>query len=293
MYSVQRPSDLVTLSAKTVAGFAWQAQQKAALGAVYLQTADYFYQNAYRISSVQDILSDPRLLDFALGACALSRKSLNYLNPVARLSMISQVIDISSLSNRQYLHLLERRYLLTCGDSVGGSMRNVIGQAAQNALSEVIMQRLSHSGVAFQYSKNPSDTKVLTIDWIGKKGARRLVFDKKSPIVDKSIDFILLKNSLSLGTPADHIACGELKGGIDPAGADEHWKTARAALNRIELVFPKAGLPIPKLFFIGAAIESAMAQEIFNRLISREMYAAANLTNSAQLIELVDMLIQL
>lgn len=293
MYTVQKPADLVTVSAQTVAGFAWQAQQKAVLGAVYLQTADYFYQNANRISSVQDILNDPRLLDFALGACALSRKSLNYLDPAARLSMISQVIDISSLSNRQYLHSLERRYLLTCGDSVGGSMRNVIGQAAQNKLSDVIIQRLSQAGFACQYSTNPANTKVLTIDWTGNHGARRLVFDKKSPIVDKSIDFILLKNSLSLGIPADHIACGELKGGIDPAGADEHWKTARAALNRIELVFPKAGLSIPKLFFVGAAIEPAMAVEIFNRLITGEMYAAANLTNSAQLIELVDMLIQL
>jgi hypothetical protein len=32
---------------------------------------------------------------------------------------------------------------------------------------------------------------------------------------------------------------GELKGGIDPAGADEHWKTARTALQRIDDAFRK------------------------------------------------------
>ena len=30
---------------------------------------------------------------------------------------------------------------------------------------------------------------------------------------------------------------GELKGGIDPAGADEHWKTGNSALVRIRKAF--------------------------------------------------------
>ena len=30
---------------------------------------------------------------------------------------------------------------------------------------------------------------------------------------------------------------GELKGGIDPAGADEHWKTGNTALNKIRTSF--------------------------------------------------------
>jgi type II restriction enzyme len=40
--------------------------------------------------------------------------------------------------------------------------------------------------------------------------------------------------------PSAYIALGELKGGIDPAGADEHWKTARTALNRIHEAFLNA-----------------------------------------------------
>ncbi|HAJ78349.1 MAG TPA: hypothetical protein DCO75_01135, partial [Fibrobacteres bacterium] len=31
----------------------------------------------------------------------------------------------------------------------------------------------------------------------------------------------------------------ELKGGIDPAGADEHWKTAKTAIDRIVSAFKK------------------------------------------------------
>jgi len=58
-----------------------------------------------------------------------------------------------------------------------------------------------------------------------------------------------------------YIAMGELKGGIDPAGADEHWKTARAALDRIRKAFSKVEVS-PHNFFVGAAIAKRMAQEI-------------------------------
>jgi type II restriction enzyme len=39
-----------------------------------------------------------------------------------------------------------------------------------------------------------------------------------------------------------------LKGGIDPAGADEHWKTAGSALLRIKRAFQAEGLA-PATFF--------------------------------------------
>lgn len=54
--------------------------------------------------------------------------------------------------------------------------------------------------------------------------------------------------------PEKYLALGELKGGIDPAGADEHWKTANSALQRIRTGFAKKSLT-PYTFFIGAAIE--------------------------------------
>ena len=74
-----------------------------------------------------------------------------------------------------------------------------------------------------------------------------------------------------------YIALGELKGGIDPAGADEHWKTARTALSRITDAFMKHKAR-PKTFFIGAAIEAKMAREIWYMLKNNTLSNAANLT---------------
>lgn len=89
------------------------------------------------------------------------------------------------------------------------------------------------------------------------------------------------------------IMFGELKGGIDPAGADEHWKTGNSALNRIRESFNKAGYPEMKTSFIGAAIQYSMAEEIYNQLTEVTLTNASNLTNNNQLIEYCNWLIEL
>jgi type II restriction enzyme len=93
-------------------------------------------------------------------------------------------------------------------------------------------------------------------------------------------------------TPSAYIALGELKGGIDPAGADEHWKTARTALNRIHEAFAKRKLK-PHTFFIGAAIEAKMATEIWEMLKRSNLENAANLTDEDQIASVTSWLCSL
>ena len=92
--------------------------------------------------------------------------------------------------------------------------------------------------------------------------------------------------------PNKYIALGELKGGIDPAGADEHWKTANSALERIRKAFLKENCS-PKTFFIGAAIEKAMAQEIYQQLEKQTLTNSANLTNENQVVSLCNWLLNI
>jgi Restriction endonuclease BsobI len=95
-----------------------------------------------------------------------------------------------------------------------------------------------------------------------------------------------------LATATAYIALGELKGGIDPAGADEHWKTARTALERIRSSFAMQDKH-PYLFFIGAAIERKMSLEIWQMLEDRSLANAANLTAPEQSSSLCAWLTQL
>ena len=149
-----------------------------------------------------------------------------------------------------------------------------------------------------------TDTKVLlesglsALQWPG----RLLAFNMQCPFVGSrgnNVDMILLRTPRTICSRADirallserenYILCGELKGGIDPAGADEHWKTARSALDRIAGSFSTP----PGLVFIGAAIEESMAQEIIQRMREGKLAGVANLCKSQQIERLVNWLVDL
>ena len=129
-------------------------------------------------------------------------------------------------------------------------------------------------------------------------GPRTLVYNLTVPFLHNNVDLTLFHfhaDSLTKATqksPAAYIALGELKGGIDPAGADEHWKTARTALNRIHEAFAKRKLK-PHTFFIGAAIEAKMATEIWEMLERGNLENAANLTDEDQIASVTSWLCSL
>lgn len=132
---------------------------------------------------------------------------------------------------------------------------------------------------------------------------RTLIYNLTVPIVKKNVDLSLFNcspNDLSfsknkssvLYKPERYLALGELKGGIDPAGADEHWKTANSALDRIRKAFSNKNCS-PHTFFIGAAIENAMAKEIYQQLTNNILSNSANLTNEEQVVSLCNWLIKI
>jgi type II restriction enzyme len=131
------------------------------------------------------------------------------------------------------------------------------------------------------------------LSWKNNDQNRTVIYNLTVPFIKNNVDLCLLNCSpqelatkkLAKATyklPSVYLALGELKGGIDPAGADEHWKTARSALQRINQAFMTHGLK-PHTFFIGAAIEKKMAGEIWHQLEEGTLTNAANLTNDNQL----------
>ena len=127
-----------------------------------------------------------------------------------------------------------------------------------------------------------------------KTGGRERLFltNLKFPIVeDSNVDIALFEGNTNdyKRTRKDIvqqytrvIALGELKAGIDPAGADEHWKTANFALNRIRSGFAEQGAN-PKICFIAAAISPRMGRDICKQIKAKLLTHASNLTNDEQL----------
>lgn len=298
MRSVTSANDLVTRVEDTKAGFLWQAQEKTRRSSEYDGLANHFLAKvqAGQVNSVHDVHADARLERFMIAACMLSEKSLKY---VSAPEQIAALVDFSQMGSPTYVNELIRRYFLTFGDSLGGTMRNAVGGVGQTKLDEAIFDKLTMLGKKPVRLLNSSKTKAAAIVWAD----RVVIFDKKPKFIDNSVDIIVIRKSPAeaitkladlkniLERADDYTYAGELKSGIDPAGADEHWKTAKSALDRINTVFTSMGKPTPNLIFIGAAIENAMSIEIFNLLQSGWLAGAANLNKADQFDEVVSLII--
>ncbi len=186
---------------------------------------------------------------------------------------------------------------------MGGSMRNIGGVMGERKLTRATLANLALAGIPYQWLHSDSKEWIIgkeedadielyltALCWSFKGRDRTMIYNRTVPFIGKNIDLCLLdckpqELKIAFTIPDRYVALGELKGGIDPAGADEHWKTARTSLTRIRKAFSDKGLS-PYIFFVGAAIENSMAEEIWHQLEDRTLSNAANLTNSDQVASL-------
>ena len=290
---IKTAADLQTKHRAICDGFLGQALQKTEKAEPFVQKAKTFYKALKKVKSVEELLASPKYRNDLTSACGFSDKARSQLTETELNSAIKKVLTrIYKEAGSEFREDILYRYLLTKGDTLGGSMRNLTGASAGTKLTEKIIERLSGGKKKIQVLKSKAG-KVQRVIWDG----RTMLFDVNPRLIGKNIDVILINRGDVetseedlLADKSKYIACGELKGGIDPAGADEHWKTANSALGRIRTAF---GRNAPALFFVGAAIEASMAKEIFKQLKSGKLTHAANLNEDEQINDLVDWLLSL
>jgi hypothetical protein len=179
-------------------------------------------------------------------------------------------------------------------------MRNIGGVLAQRKLTRAIVSTLSIAGIRYQWQDSRTrewlnqasddsgiEFSLRGLSWQVNGQNRTLLYNLTVPLVKNNVDLCLFDrnpravDATKYALASSYLVLGELKGGIDPTGADEHWKTARSALERIREAFSRAGQS-PKTFFVGAAIEKKMAGEIWSQLENRVLANAANLNDDSQ-----------
>ena len=305
---------LVTTHEETRAGFLSIALEKNRVGDPFVKNALAFKAMVAHTHRAEDLLTIPQVRPFLITAAGLSDKSLAYLNENDQTIAIQELIEkFLKPAGADYIDEATFRYLLIKGDAVGGSMRNKIGALGQERLIRAIYSSMSVQGIhcnrllkdsrrwsTVNLSEAGVESNIKALNWTNDSGERVLVFNATIPTVKNNVDICLYSSNINDYDPKTLVRhderalmFGELKGGIDPAGADEHWKTGNTALNRIRTSFAAAGYPHMMTSFIGAAIERAMAEEIYAQLESGTLTNATNLTNNNQLIEYCNWLIEL
>ncbi|HEY2951312.1 MAG TPA: AvaI/BsoBI family type II restriction endonuclease [Verrucomicrobiae bacterium] len=292
---IRNASDLETTHEAVREGFLAQALTKTQKATPHIENAIEFRSALERVTDVTKLLELTSFRDQLLTAAGFSTQAKNHLSEAELSSALKRVFDSTfNQAGVQFREEILYRYLLTKGDTLGGSIRNVTGALAQAKVTKDILKALNGVGVKPDVQCAPEREKIRRISWTN----RRLLFDVRPKLIDKSVDVILLDTTDSVGQTeakllenrAFYLACGELKGGIDPGGADEHWKTATKALDRIRKRFRRS---CPPVFFIAAAIEASMAKEIFRELKNGRLAHAANLTVPQQVEDLAAWLVSL
>jgi len=312
---IRKASDLVTSREQTRAGFISMALEKNYLAGPYIEEAKALKALASNIKKPEDLLKVKDLRVGLLTASGLSDKSLTHLTEDDKIIAIKGLIkEFLEPAAENFIDELVYRYLLIKGDALGGRARNLAGSLGERKFLRSMISVFHLAGISFKWKDSDSnlwlekptddtgiEKRIKAFYWTKGKSNRLMILNINAPLVKKNIDLSIFDGKIEdlsngkksiINQPEKYISLGELKGGIDPAGADEHWKTANSALNRIRTGFKKKKLD-PKTFFIGAAIENSMANEIFKQLRKGALDNCANLSNDEQLTAICDWLINL
>jgi hypothetical protein len=298
---LSRSSDLMTPYENIRAGFVALALERNRRATPFVEQARALRVAAFLAAKPQDLLGISEIRLALLSAAGVSDKAAGHMEEQDKAEAVQGLIrNFLEPAGSAFVEELVYRFLLTRGDTLGGSMRNVGGILAQRKLARAMISTLTLSKVPFQWLHATNNTWAQArddnadmelylrgISWSTGDHNRTIILNLKVPLVRNNVDLCLFDCAhpeiapALLKSPQHYVALGELKGGIDPAGADEHWKTARTALDRIRKAFAARDLK-PHTFFVGAAIESKMAEEIWEQLEQGSLSNAANLTDTRQ-----------
>ena len=222
--------------------------------------------------------------------------------------VVSELVLVGGVTPHRHIAML----MANMGDSLGGISRNEVGRTAmmrllnplvthlhrQNYLHEIVCSfkgDLSAASEATRQSKRKRiamdsaiDMNALLTEFEHRRvkyhelvirNGNRLLVDRQRNWTDKAGTAYRIGPDLySTSETLDFVWAAEVKGGADPAGSDEHWKTATQALNRILDACQATDRVQPALSFIATIFVERVAREAQAWIDEGKLTAAYNLT---------------
>jgi hypothetical protein len=202
---LQSSDDLVTTYEATRAGFVALALEKNRRATPYVAEARALQAAANKVRSPNDLLNIQGIEMGLLTAAGLSDKSLAHLAPEDKIDAINGLIkNFLEPAGANFVEELVFRFLLTRGDTLGGSMRNVGGALAQRKLTRAIFSTLTIAGQSYhwQHSKTKKwvamtnddaeiELSLRGLSWESDLGRRTLIYNLNIPLVKSNVDLCL------------------------------------------------------------------------------------------------------
>lgn len=148
---LQSSDDLITTYEATRAGFVTLALEKNRRATPYVAEARALQKAASSAKNPADLLKVTGIESGLLTAAGLSDKARTHLLPQDREEAIQGLIkNFLEPAGEKFVEELVFRFLLTRGDTLGGSMRNVGGVLAQRKLTRAVISTLTIAGTQYR-----------------------------------------------------------------------------------------------------------------------------------------------
>ena len=144
---------LITPYEETRAGFISLALEKNRKSTPFVEEAKALKVLAAKAKTPKELLR----INSLLTAAGISDKAKNHLQDKDKKKAIAGLIEnFLEPSGKSFVDELVYRFLLTRGDTLGGSMRNLAGALGQWRFTRILISTISVSGIGFKYLDSKS-----------------------------------------------------------------------------------------------------------------------------------------
>jgi hypothetical protein len=253
--------------------------------------------------------TDAYELNLSAPPAAVAAELAHYLNRI-----VSELVKAGGVTPQRHIQMA----MANLGDSLGGVARNEVGRLASAQVIRMLALHLHRkwrlasivyrlkgrvvtndeeddeaSGQEHTLTVSPEMDLETILDRLEGQRVkyRELVLRNGNRLLlDRQLEWqsfdgrnYRIGPDLHSQSPAvDMLWAGEIKGGADPAGSDEHWKTATQALSRISEACDKTGRPKPDLSFMATIIVERVAKEAQTWIDDSRLTSVYNLTKVAE-----------
>ncbi|MEN4100438.1 MAG: AvaI/BsoBI family type II restriction endonuclease, partial [Anaerolineaceae bacterium] len=197
--------DLVTTYEATRAGFVALALEKNRRATPYVAEARALQKAVSSAKTPADLPKIKGIESGLLTAAGLSEKALAHLLPQDKDEAINGLIkNFLEPAGVKFVEELVFRFLLTRGDTFGGSMRNIGGALAQRKLTRSIISTLTIAGTNYQWQHAKSrkwvemadddseiELSLRGLSWQNGTENRTLIYNLTVPLVKNNVDLCL------------------------------------------------------------------------------------------------------